>query len=155
MYINIHTHLDKVADNVLTVKNIFPGRLKEELPSDCFISVGLHPWYINSRNPESGLSVIAEYASHPEVIAIGETGLDKFRGPSPEIQEEVFLHHHDISQSVRKPLIIHCVRSYTDIIALRKKLKPSVPWIIHGFNSSLQTAMQLIRNDCLLSFGPA
>ena len=51
-------------------------------------------------------------------------------------------------------MIIHAVRSYPDIIAIRKETKSNQPWIIHGFNGNEHSAEQLLRHDGIyLSLG--
>lgn len=58
-----------------------------------------------------------------------------------------------LSEEINKPMIIHSVRSSSDIISERKKSKAMMPWIIHGFNGSLQTAQQLIDHEMYISLG--
>ena len=58
-----------------------------------------------------------------------------------------------LSESYKKPMIIHCVRAYSEIIEMRKKTKATRPWVIHGFNSSVDTMMQLLRHDIYISLG--
>ena len=50
-------------------------------------------------------------------------------------------------------MIIHCVRAYSEIIEVRKKTKATMPWVIHGFNSSVETMRQLLRYDMYISLG--
>jgi TatD DNase family protein len=71
-----------------------------------------------------------------------------------EIQKEVFMKQIELSEQIAKPLIIHAVRTYPDIISIRKETKAKRPWIIHGFQGSVQSAEQLLRHDGIyLSLG--
>ena len=85
--------------------------------------------------------------------AIGEVGLDKVHKETFEKQLEVFEEMIRLSESYRKPMIIHCVRAYSEIIEIRKKTKATMPWVIHGFNSSVETMRQLLRYDMYISLG--
>lgn len=113
-------------------------------------SVGIHPWYADSFD----LRALEEAAAHEAVAAIGETGLDTLRGPSLEVQEPVFRAHVKLSESLGKPLVIHCVKAFDRLMALKKELKPTQPWIIHGFRGKPQQAGQLLRAGFNLSLGP-
>ena len=46
-----------------------------------------------------------------------------------------------------KPVVIHCVKAYNELILLKKKLKPKVPWVVHGFNQNEQILNALLKND--------
>jgi TatD DNase family protein len=50
-------------------------------------------------------------------------------------------------------MIIHCVQAWQEIIALKKEIRPKVPWIIHGFRGKPELAGQLINHGFYLSFG--
>ena len=89
-----------------------------------------------------------------QVVAIGETGLDRLKsGVGYEEQSEYFKHHIYLSEKWHKPLVIHAVKAYDDIIRIHKAERPKQPWIIHGFRGKPETAGQLIREGLYLSFG--
>ncbi len=93
--------------------------------------------------------------SDPQILkAIGECGLDRACDSDFELQREVFIKQIELSEQYHKPLIIHAVRSYPDIISIWKEMKPNQPWIIHGFNGNEHSAEQLLRHDGIyLSLG--
>ena len=91
-------------------------------------------------------------SGHPESIAIGEAGFDKLRGPSPELQRKVFEEQVAISEELKKPVVIHCVRAWDELLAVHKKLKPKMPWLIHGFRGNTELAAQLLSKGMYLSF---
>jgi len=124
----------------------------EAWSSEPYCSVGLHPWHINAEW-KNGMDEVRTAATAKNVLFIGETGLDKLRGADPKLQETIFIEHIRISESVGKPLIIHCVKAFDEIIALRKKTHPQQQWIIHGFRGKPQQARQLLDNGFQLSFG--
>ena len=85
------------------------------------------------------------------LIAIGETGFDKLKGPSIDLQRKAFERHFEIAEELSKPLIIHCVRAWPEILEEKKRLKPSTPWVIHGFKGKKELAQQLCDKGFYLS----
>jgi TatD DNase family protein len=115
-------------------------------------SVGLHPWHINEGYKQE-LETIARFAPSPQVVAIGEAGLDKLTETPFPLQQAVFTQQAAIAEKEQKPLIIHCVKAYPEIIRLKKELNPQSTWIIHGFRGKTSIAQELIQHDFCLSFG--
>ena len=118
-----------------------------------FYSVGLHPWEIKDdwRTQMAGLLV---KALHPQVAMIGETGIDKKNGAAPlEVQMEVFREHVRLSELLRKTLVIHCVKGIDEVLAIRKEMKATLPWLIHGFRGGIEQWQQLSRAGLLVSIG--
>jgi TatD DNase family protein len=70
-----------------------------------------------------------------------------------QVQQAAFEEQLHIAETSRKVVVLHCVRSYSEILAYRKKSDQSIPWIFHWFSSTEQTARELIRKNCFLSFG--
>lgn len=153
-YINIHTH-QPCDDGAICIKNLFISDIKEKKHKDSgFFSVGIHPWYIKSEESlVKHLALLDDSISHPEYLAIGEAGLDKLTETDWDLQEKAFTEQIRIAEKSGKPMIIHCVKAWDEILKLKKQENPIYPWIIHGFNSSEQMARQLLDAGCLLSFG--
>ena len=86
-------------------------------------------------------------------MAVGECGIDKLCNTPIDIQVELLKAQISISEEFRKPLIIHCVRSYNEILELKKSILPSQPWIIHGFRGKPEVASMLIKAGMVLSIG--
>jgi TatD DNase family protein len=66
---------------------------------------------------------------------------------------EVFKKQLLLAQTLKKPVIIHCVGAFQELIALKKELKLNIPLIVHGFSKSAEQAKQLVENGFYLSFG--
>ncbi|MBW6480833.1 MAG: TatD family hydrolase [Bacteroidales bacterium] len=152
--INIHTH-KPCAEHALCISNFFPDDFRENNKKHSgFFSAGIHPWYIKDEETlEKQLKLLDEIISHSNCLAIGEAGLDKVTKSDWDLQERAFIEQIKISEKTGKPMIIHCVKAWDEILKLRKQQKPTVAWIIHGFSSSEQMAQQLLDAGCLLSFG--
>ena len=99
-----------------------------------------------------GRRALRALANLPEIIAIGEAGFDRLKGPSFEIQREAFEMQIVLSEEIHKPVIIHCVRAWDEILAVHKKLRPKMKWMIHGFRGQTGLANQLLSKGMYLSF---
>ncbi|MGZ2369571.1 TatD family hydrolase [Ancylomarina sp. YFZ004] len=154
-FIDIHTHHSYYKEGVLSMVNYFPEQIKLEDYSDKYISVGLHPWHLNKDSADEDLDFIKTIASIDKVLAIGEIGLDRTISTPLNIQEEFFAKQIAIAESLKKPIIIHCVRCFPELISIKNKIKASTPWLIHGFRNTIQIANNLLKQDCYISFGEA
>ncbi|TRX71698.1 TatD family hydrolase [Carboxylicivirga sp. M1479] len=150
MYINLHTHHPTGSVTNTEVINLNINSIRNTLPRYC--SVGLHPWDIDSSHKQQ-LLLLRKVASTKNIVAIGECGLDKLKGPNLAVQLEVFKAHIEISEHTQKPLIIHCVKSYNEIIKLKKDIQPSQAWIFHGFNAPKETTEQALKHNFYFSLG--
>ncbi|WP_157821871.1 TatD family hydrolase [Tenacibaculum sp. Bg11-29] len=148
-FIDIHTHNNTNSDSVLSIINSYPTSINFSLP----FSIGIHPWYIKEETINEEVLFIKEKLLLKECYAIGECGLDKLSDVDYAIQLAVFRKHIKLSEAHKKPLIVHCVKSFQDILRLKKELRPIRKWIIHGFHKNEQIASDLIKNGCFLSFG--
>lgn len=118
-----------------------------------FYSVGLHPWDIGS-DWRTQMARLLVKALHPQVVMIGEAGIDKKNGDAPiEVQMEVFREHVRLSELVRKPLIVHCVKGMDEVLLVRKEMRATLPWIIHGFRGGIEQWRQLSRAGLYVSIG--
>ena len=104
---------------------------------------------------ESAWSNLVNLAKSSQVIAIGECGLDRNISLSMELQTAIFQKHIELAERLQKPLVIHCVRAFDEIIALKKNTQASTPWIIHGFNKKVAVFQQLLQHNFCFSFGAA
>ncbi|CAA0147682.1 TatD family hydrolase [Tenacibaculum maritimum] len=152
MFIDVHTHNTHHPDEVLPIINRYPDSYL--LPNTAF-SIGIHPWYILEEKLYNELSILEEKLQHPNCYALGECGLDKLSQTDFQLQLDVFKEQIKLSEKFQKPLLIHCVKSFQEIVLLKKKTQPKQPWIIHGFNKHFQVAKELTKHGISLSFGAA
>ena len=149
-YIDIHTHNNKSSEN-LTIINVFPEDI-DTIKTDKFYSLGLHPWEISNVNSDEQIKIIKKNAGRINVLAIGEIGLDKFK-PGFEKQTDVFIKQIKIAADLNKPIIIHCVKAYSELLEILKKERLKIPVIIHRYSGNKTIADQLLTYNCYLSFG--
>ncbi|HRI60739.1 MAG TPA: TatD family hydrolase [Saprospiraceae bacterium] len=153
MFFNLHTHQPSLAPGTVEVESVYFGQ--EKAPVSSRRSVGLHPWHLSGFDLQTAEIWLREQAARPEIIAIGEAGLDKVVSTPWSLQVAAFQCCYNISEQFRKPLIIHCVRAFGEILDLKKQWKPAQPWIFHGFEKNAETARMLLNAGNWLSFGAA
>jgi TatD DNase family protein len=124
----------------------------EGVPEGFPYSIGIHPKDIDVDNSENQFNWM-ESNINENCFAIGECGLDSFVKIDHKIQEEVFLRQIKIANDLKKPVIIHCVRKFYEVISFKKFAEQ--PMIIHGFNKKQNIAEDLLKNNFYLSFGKA
>lgn len=149
-FINLHTHKFSNLSDVIEVVNQYPWEFDTSIPN---YSIGIHPWYIDENRLEKDLEIITEKLQLLECLALGECGLDKRIEIPLELQISVFKKQLEIVKQINKPIILHCVAAYDEVIAIKKELKITNPMIIHGFSKNEQVAKSLLNNDFYLSFG--
>ena len=149
-FFNFHTHQFTNQPDILELVNQYPQEFDASIP---FYSIGIHPWYIKEDQIDEDLRIIEEKLQTENCLAIGECGLDKRIEISLEQQIIVFEKQLALAEKYKKPVVIHCVAAFQEVIAIKKKMKISVPMIIHGFSKNSQIANQLITAGFYLSFG--
>jgi TatD DNase family protein len=149
-FFNVHTHKYTNQPDVLELVNQYPQEFDAAIP---FYSIGIHPWYIDEERLESDLEIIENKLQEPNCLALGECGLDKRIEIPMGLQELVFEKQLLLAEKHQKPVVIHCVAAFQEVIAIKKKLNSSVPMLIHGFSKNTQVAKQLLDNGFYLSFG--
>jgi len=123
---------------------------QEAIP-DTMFSAGIHPKDI-TKNWKSDFEEIKKKTSDKNCIAVGECGLDGLITVDEKLQNEVFQAHLSWAEEIRKPVIIHCVRRFSQILHFKKA---KIPLIIHGFNKKETIAEELLNSGFYLSFGRA
>jgi TatD DNase family protein len=149
-FINLHTHWHSKSDKVLEIVNQYPWDFKDEFP---VYSIGIHPWYLDENRLKKDLKTIEEKIQLPECLALGECGLDKRTDIAMEIQIIIFEKQLLLAQKYQKPVILHLVAAFDELIEIKNRLQINVPMVIHGFSKSKELAKQLIDAGFYLSFG--
>lgn len=149
-FFNFHTHQFTNQSDILELVNQYPQEFDASIP---YYSIGIHPWYIKEDRLEDDLKIIEEKLQTKNCLALGECGLDKRVEIPLELQIQVFEKQLALAEKYRKPVVIHCVAAFQEIIAIKKRMKISVPMIIHGFSKNSQVVEQLIAAGFYISFG--
>ena len=147
-FINIHTHQSHIDNKeFIEIYNIDVDS-HANVDVTFFYSIGIHPWECQKSKVKSSMVQWLNGST-----AIGECGIDRACGIDFDIQKDVFIKQIEISEQYNKPMIIHAVRSHSDIISIRKETKAKMPWIIHGFQGNEQIVNQYLRHNIHLSLG--
>lgn len=133
-------------ENTYGIYNLEP----KEIVTDKKFSVGIHPKDID-ENWEENFEKIKEISLLPNCVAIGECGLDGLIPVNENLQKEVFEKHILWANQINKPVIIHCVKRFSEIIPFQKIAE--IPLVIHGFNKKKTIADEMLRHGFYLSFG--
>jgi TatD DNase family protein len=153
-YIDFHSHRGEGEAHTLIVKNLFAGEeVPVSVPSGIYFSAGIHPWHLTGENANELKAALKNTLNHPLVIAVGEAGFDPMKGPSKNIQYDVFIYQAKIAEEFNKPVVIHAVRAWDVLRKAKKEVKPSVKWIIHGFRGKAQLASALVSEGFMFSLG--
>lgn len=147
---NLHTHRFTNQKHILELVNQYPWEFDEKIP---FYSIGIHPWYIDENRLPTDLQLIDQKLALTDCLALGECGLDKRIERPLEIQIKVFKDQLLLAEKHQKPVVLHCVAAFEEIIRIKKEQNVTVPMIIHGFSKNEQTAKRLLDNGFYLSFG--
>ena len=161
---NFHTHN---VDDIPCILNVrLDGGVAQDAAcstpqkSGVALSVGLHPWDVASDWQER-VEKVRFMAASDRVWTIGECGLDKVRGGAFSQQMEAFRAQVALAEELEKPMVIHCVKAFDELLALRRELleqhrregRGVQPWVVHGFRGKPEQAKQLMAKGLLLSFG--
>ena len=152
-YINFHCHKPDSCNKGHGVYSLNVNDIvDEQIPENC--TIGIHPWQCKHPDVNDWLKQMDFLVQSPNVLAIGEIGLDRLRGGNLDLQTQIMLAQVEIARNVNKPIIIHCVRAWSELIkALSKPDFQTVKKAIHGFRGKADTAKQLINQNYYISFG--
>ncbi len=153
-YTDIHTHNKIWQAGVTKVINVFPcdDVVIDEKDTGIF-TAGVHPWNIDDVDVRANLHQIETCLKLGIIKGVGEAGLDGSIETEQIVQENIFKEQIRISENYKCPLIVHCVKRYSEILTLRKKTGAKQPWILHGFNSSVQMMIQMVESGVYISLG--
>ena len=154
---NFHTHH---IDEEPCLLNVDVQHWQESFPSHVALSVGLHPWNVSTGWQET-FSLVRAAALDERVWAIGECGLDKVRGEALSLQIEAFRAQALLAEEVHKPLVLHCVKAYDELLEVRREVVLMCkqrsccpqPWVLHGFRGGPEQAKQMMAKGFMFSFG--
>ncbi len=147
----MHTHKPVNSDDIQSVPSLFLQDVDSDNPEFPRFSAAIHPWHASQFTPEKVSEMLENLAMLPGLIAVGETGLDKACSTDYQHQKLIFGVHLDFAEKHYKPLIIHAVRSWNDLIISLKRTK--IPVILHGYTGGKELTKQLINLGFYFSVG--
>jgi TatD DNase family protein len=117
-----------------------------------FSSVGIQPNHVAEAGPGDWERVVA-LAARPKVVAIGETGLDRFWDHAPfPLQQRYFDQHLDLAKERELPVVVHCRDSERDIADQLKRRNGPIRGVLHSFTGRWADAEEFLELGLHLSF---
>lgn len=150
-FVDIHTHTNQDLEDTRIVD--LSEEQEIEIGINTYYSMGIHPWFIESSKLDKELKKIDTHIEVGSFFAIGECGLDKACNTDFKLQLIAFEKQIALSEKYQKPLVLHIVKAFNDLIRLRLESNAKQVWIVHGFNGSPQLAKQLSNLGIYISFG--
>jgi TatD DNase family protein len=128
-------------------------RLAGEYPT-VFAAVGIQPNYCAQAAP-GDWDRIVQLAGEPRVVAIGETGLDRYWDYAPfDLQQDYFDRHLRLSQERGLPFVVHTRESDADVLAMLREAAQRGPLsgVMHSFTGEAVTAAECVALGLHISF---
>ena len=117
-------------------------------------AAAVHPWATaDEADARVQLQGLPRLLAHPQVVMLGECGLDRLQGGAEELQIEIFEAQIALAEHFRLPVTLHVVRAWDALLRLHNSLRPSTQWTVHGFRGKPALARQLLDAGIDLSFG--
>ena len=150
-FIDIHTHHPVYTEGIISIPSLFLQDIDIQNVPNKYFSAAIHPWHASNFTTLTIRTMLENLIMQPGLIAIGETGLDKVCKADYQQQKLVFELHLEFAKNYHKPLIIHAVKSWNELIEYFKLTK--VPLILHGYSEGIVLTRQLIKLGCNFSLG--
>ncbi|MCG9911606.1 MAG: TatD family hydrolase [Flavobacteriales bacterium] len=151
--INIHTHR-KPGNREWAIRYGWLHRLRHPISvQGYYISTGLHPWKAHTLSPIQLEDILQLLIKHQPLIAIGEIGLDRANGPEFTVQMKTLEVQLNIAENANKPVIIHCVKAYADLLPIIQTRK-NIQFVLHDYaGNAIQTNQFLRQPNVSFSLG--
>ena len=150
-FIDIHTHHSTNSEGIIAIPSLFLQDVNIQNVINNPFSAAVHPWHATNFTLLEVRTMLENLMLYPRLIAIGETGLDKICTEDYQHQKLLFDLHLEFAEKYHKPLIIHAVKSWNDLIGYFKQT--TVPIVLHGYSEGIILTKQLIDLGCYFSFG--
>ncbi len=118
------------------------------------LALGVHPCHAQTWKSEESQQFITE--QKPQIIAIGETGLDKYHLDLCDIetQEVAFREQAFLAKELKLPLIIHCRDAFPETLEILREINPGAG-VMHCYTGDAEFAESFWELGFYLSFGGA
>lgn len=118
---------------------------------------GIHPWDLHDPFDKNKFDQVfsQRQIDLDRVIAIGECGLDRVREGIASMDDQVYVLKKQIElcHYLKKPIIIHSVRAYSDLLGVFKKSKPQQNLLLHAYGGNEYEMNELLKYPTYFSFG--
>ncbi len=119
-------------------------------------AVGIQPNSVAEAQPGDWDEVVRLAEREPIIVAIGETGLDRYWDRTPfDQQEEMFARHIDLARRLGLPFVIHCREAEADVVKMLREVHEKygpIRAVMHSFSGDLATARACLDMGLFISF---
>lgn len=117
-----------------------------------YAAVGVHPHNTIDLN-NNIISALADFASYPKVVAVGEIGLDYYYDNSPrEVQKMWFARQISMARELKLPIVIHDRDAHEDTMSIIKSENAKeVGGVMHCFSGSVEMAAEVMKQNFFIS----
>jgi TatD DNase family protein len=119
-----------------------------------FAAVGIQPNYVAEANSEDWDQIV-QLADRPKVVALGETGLDRYWDHAPfSLQQDYFDRHLRLSQQRDQPFVVHMRDCDADVLEMLRaaRLRGPLRGVMHSFTGTLETMRECVALGLHISF---
>lgn len=112
-----------------------------------YAGVGIHPEEAFEMTACED-DILAAWAAKPEVVAIGEIGLDYYWEKDPDkrrLQQRIFIRQLDLARQLHLPVCIHDRDAHGDTLAILKREGRGIRGVLHCYSGSLEMARELLK----------
>jgi TatD DNase family protein len=131
-------------------------RLAEQFP-EMLAAVGIQPNYVHEAAADDWQR-IERLAGHPRVVALGETGLDRYWDFAPfDLQREYFARHLQLAVNLGLPVVVHCREAEADVLPMLAEAARGGPLsgVMHSFSGDTAFAAECLALGLHVSFSGA
>lgn len=118
-------------------------------------AVGIQPNHAADAKPGDWAEIVKLAETESRVVAIGETGLDRYWDRAPfALQEDYFARHIELARRLDKPFVIHCREAEADVVKLLREQSANGSFraVMHSFSGDLATAQACLQMGLYVSF---
>jgi TatD DNase family protein len=119
-------------------------------------AVGIQPNSAAEAQPGDWDEIVRLAETEPRVVAIGETGLDRYWDRTPfDVQEGYFARHIALARRLKKAFVIHCREAEADVVRILRadyEAYGPIRAVMHSFSGDLATAQACLELGLFISF---
>lgn len=158
--LDCHTHSQKVSCQTIRSLTYVEWSGDATIEEGQLYSIGFHPWSLLLEANQTALidQMQRRLASAPQIVAIGECGIDKVRSNATLSQQLVWLEAQmRLACQLQRPILLHTVRAWAEMIEMRSQMEQEFaqlpPMVLHGFRARGEVAQMMLSKGFALSFG--
>lgn len=158
--LDCHTHSQEVSCQAIRSLTYVEWSGDATIEEGQLYSIGFHPWSLPLEENQTALidQMQRRLASAPQIVAIGECGIDKVRSNATLSQQLVWLEAQmRLACQLQRPILLHTVRAWAEMIEMRSQMEQEFaqlpPMVLHGFRARGEVAQMMLSKGFALSFG--